>query len=443
MLRRIKEIIKKFLPYKWLLGYHWCLAQIAARIYNYPSRQLIVVGVTGTAGKSTTVNLIAKVLEAEGDKVGLASTMNFQIGDKSWTNTTKMTMLGPLKLQRFLREMLNVGCKYAVIETSSEGIRNFRHLGIEYDAAVLTNLTPEHIESHGSFEQYRAEKEKLFAGLVGKRSKILNKKVFPKISIINLDDPQCGSFWSYPVKKRLGFSLKPETVPAQMPFVAPDHLVLTPFRATFEVRGVPFKLNLPGIFNVYNALAAVSLAVGWELDLTKVSAKLAEIQSLDGRMEQVDCGQNFKIYVDYAHTPESLEQVYQTLQNQLKTQAGGRLIAILGSCGGGRDRAKRAPLGRLAGQYADVVIVTNEDPYDEPPQEIIDQVASGVAQTAFKGPLFKILDRKEAIAKACQLAVKNDIIILTGKGNEQWLMGPRGSRVSWDERKVIREILGC
>lgn len=461
------------------MTYHRVLAQIAGLVYGYPSRKMIVVGVTGTAGKSTTVNLIAKALEASGQKVGLASTMNFQIGDKRWTNATKMTMLGRFALQKMLCEMLRAGCRYAVIETSSEGIRNSRHLEIDYDAAVLTNLTPEHIESHGSFEKYRAEKEKLFAQLSKSYPKAVGGRRIVKLSVINVDDPNSGNFWQYEVEKRLGYGLDPELPDALHPII-PQNLAITSSGTTFSVNGVNFRLNLPGRFNVYNALAAIAVAIGWGLDLNQVSAKLAEVTTMDGRMEQIDCGQPFKIYVDYAHTPESLEQVYQTLRAQLDTPnralsaapvadaapipaPAPRLIAVLGSCGGGRDKAKRPILGRLAGQYADIAVITNEDPYDERPEAIIEQVAAGAEEilaaghvagatspaAQFNAPkkpipqLFKILDRREAIAKACQLARAGDIIVITGKGNEQWLMGPRGSRIPWDDRLVVKEVLGC
>lgn len=433
----MKYLLKKIIPkFVWQF-YHLSLAYLATLYYKFPSNRLIVVGVTGTAGKSTTVNLIARVLESAGYKVGLSSTLNFKIGKKEWINQTKMTMLGRFALQRLLRKMVKEDCQYAVIETSSEGIKQFRHLGINYDVLVFTNLTPEHIESHGSFEKYRQAKLKLFQRLMKMRRKKIKGKVIKKGIIVNLDDENAPYFLKYPADFVWGFSLDREKAEkfSSLSFLCPENLKFVYGKPQFSLFGENFNLNLPGKFNLYNCLAAICLGLSQDISLEKIRDALEKIDHLPGRLEKINLGQPFEIVVDYAHTPESLKQVYQLLRPLVK----GKMIAVLGSCGGGRDKAKRPKLGALAAQYADIVIITNEDPYDEDPWEIIHQVAKG-AQLIGK-EVFKILDRKEALEKAIALAKDNDLIIVTGKGSEQWIVGPRGKKIPWDDRMVIKEIL--
>jgi len=438
----MKQLFKKLIPKFIFQIYHFCLAYLAAFYYGFPSNKLIVVGVTGTAGKSTTVNLIAKVLEEAGYRVGLSSTMNFKIGTKEWINKAKMTMLGRFGLQKLLKQMVVAGCQYALIETSSEGIKQFRHLGINYDVAVFTNLTPEHIESHGSFEKYRAAKEKLFARLSKLPKKKINGKIIDKVIVVNLDDKNVEHFLKYKADKKYGFKImgqelevERKTVKWGLKVIEAKGLEVGQGYSTFTIRDLLFKIRLLGKFNVYNSLAAICVGLSQNISLKIASNALEKVKKISGRLELIDLGQAFKVIVDYAHTPESLKQVYQILEPLVKN----KMIAVLGACGGGRDKAKRPKLGKLAGQFADIIIVTNEDPYDENPMEIIDQVAAGISNQQVN--LFKILDRREAIKKAINLAGHGDVIIITGKGSEQWLMGPKGTKIPWDDRKIVKEEL--
>ena len=435
---------------------------------------MIVIGVTGTNGKSTTVNLIAKALESGGHKVGLTSTVLFKVAEKEWLNDKKMTMLGRFQLQRLLRQMVKVGCRYAVIEVSSEGIKQFRHSAINFDYVVFTNLTPEHLESHGGFENYKKAKGELFAGLTLKNKKTLLSQVIPKISVINLDDANADYFLQFNADKKIGFSsnnaggLADFRAKKADAFVCAKNIQVSKSGTGFELPFVAaqgdriIKLKLIGAFNVENALPAIIIAENEGIEFEKVKRGLEEVVVVPGRMEFINEGQNFDVLVDYAPEPASMGKLYETLKQTPRDGSGqareileiaslhavslamtGRIIHVLGSCGGGRDKARRPILGKMAGEKVDIVIVTNEDPYDDDPSEIIDQVAEGAIQSGKKldKNLFKIIDRRVAIAKAIELAKAGDLVLITGKGAEQAMAVQNGKHIKWDDRAVVREEL--
>jgi len=429
----MKKFLKKLIPKFIIKFYHWLLAFLANIFYGFPSRRLTVIGVTGTTGKSTTVNLIAQVLEEAGHQVGLTSTFNYRIGKKENINCSKMTMPGRFALQRMLKKMFTAGCSYAVVETSSEGIAQYRHWGIDYDLAVFTNLSPEHIESHGSFQLYKQAKGKLFQSLSG------SKRKTEKISVVNLDDQEANYFLNFWADQKWGYTTNQELVTnnREIKVVTAKNISLESWGSIFVIDDTKFVFNLVGLFNIYNALAAITVGLSLGIPLKTISQGLSRVKEMPGRLQEIDQGQNFKVIVDYAHEPKSLENVYSALA---KT-ATGKIIAVLGSCGGGRDKARRPVLGKLAAQYADLVIVTNEDPYDEDPQAIIDQVAAGASQVGkqLEKDLFKILDRRQAIKKALALAGRDDLVIITGKGAEQCIMSKGGQKIPWDDRQVVTE----
>jgi len=443
----IKFLIKKITPKSLLLFYHKCLAYLAAFFYGWPSRKMIVIGVTGTGGKSTVVSLIGRILEEAGYKVGWASTLNFKIAEKEWLNTLKMTMPGRFVLQKMLKQMLKAGCQYAIIETSSEGIVQSRHLGIDYDVAVFTNLTPEHIESHGSFEAYRAAKGELFKKLKIKNQKlkIIDGKEIKKVIVVNLADENAHYFLQFPADEYYGFAIKSVRMytndSQRIKKIIAENIKLNQNSSEFNINNSYFKISLLGQFNVENSLAAIAVALSQGINLEICQRALEKIKSIPGRLEIV-IDKPFQVIVDYAHTPDSLEKVYQLLTSLKNPES--KIIAVLGSAGGGRDKWKRPKLGALAAKYADDIIITNEDPYDEDPEEIIKQVAEGAKNTSLNQrkslSIYEILDRKEAIKKVISLAKEGDIIIITGKGCEQWIMGPKGKKIPWDDRKVVREI---
>ena len=408
----MKELVKKFIPSFLLDWYHFALAFLGAVLYRFPSKNIKVIGVTGTNGKTTVVNVTTRILEKAGYKVAALSSIRFKVGKEERKNFLKMTMPGRFKLQKFLREAVNKGCQYVVLEVTSEGIKQHRHKFIDFEAAVFTNLTPEHIEAHGGFENYKAAKGKLF-------------QVTKKIHVINIDDDNADYFMKFPAEKKYTYGLSQGEV---------------------KNSDLQLKLQLIGSFNIYNALAAICVSLSQGIRLETAKRAVEETEGVPGRMEEV-ISSPFKVFVDYAFTSNALEQVYKTLKTELLREARGKkrmefssppsqveMIAVLGACGGGRDKWKRPVLGELAAKYCERVIVTNEDPYDEDPMEIIEQVAQGT-----KGRAEKILDRREAIRKALGLAKAGDVVIITGKGCEPWIVEAHGKKIPWDDREVVKE----
>ncbi|PIR92770.1 hypothetical protein COT99_04465 [Candidatus Falkowbacteria bacterium CG10_big_fil_rev_8_21_14_0_10_43_10] len=461
---KILYSIKKLIPQKIFSkiqpAYHFVLAWLAAVLHRFPSNKLIVIGVTGTTGKSTSVHLIAKTLESAGYKVGYTSTAMFKVADKEWMNDKKMTMPGRFFTQSMLRRMVKAGCEYAIIETTSQGIEQFRHRFINYDILVFTGLYPEHIEAHGGFENYKLAKGKLFAHLARCKPKYVNakKKVqlikneikkihserVKKTVIVNQDDKYAEYFLSFKAEQKITFQR------AKIKFESNEYLVsnrnLSGEGISFTINETDFKLRLAGAFNLYNALAAVSAGLSQDLDLDKIKKGLESVSGVPGRFERIDEGQNFLVIVDYAFEPNAVSKLYEII-SQLPHR---RIIQVLGSTGGGRDISRRPLLGKIAGEKADIVVITNEDPYDDDPQIIIDQVAvgaekSGKTQNHSAGQeqsLFKILDRREAIRKALRLAREGDVVLITGKGCEQAMCLSGGKKIPWDDRQTAREELG-
>jgi len=339
-----------------------------------------------------------------------------------------MTMLGRFQTQKLLKEMVQEKCEYAIIETSSEGIKQYRHKGIDYDVAVFTNLTPEHLESHGGFENYKKAKGELFRQ---------NKGTF----IINADDENAEYFLSFAAEQKTVYSTNPANLVggAGMGEIIADDLEVSKTGSNFTIFGTDFELNLPGIFNVYNALAAVATVNALGVPLDKCAEALKKINGVPGRMEKIDEGQGFTVMVDYAPEVASVEQLYEAAQDMPHE----RIIHVLGSCGGGRDKDRQPKLGRIAGENADVVFVTNEDPYDDDPMSIIDAVAGGAVEAGKKDGenLFRILDRKKAIEQAIGMAEMGDLVLITGKGCEQAMCVAGGRKIEWDDREVAREAL--
>lgn len=416
MFRILKKIIPKPIFNFFQPAYHYSLSLLGALLYGFPSGKLSVIGVTGTKGKTTVVELIGSILEAAGFKTSLASTLRFKIGDKERRNLFKMTMPGRFFIQKFLRESVDAGCVYAVVEMTSEGAKQFRHKFIYPDALVFTNLAPEHIESHGSYEKYL-------------QAKLSIAKETKNAVIVNTDDKEGQKFLDLDIKNKVPYSLNDAAA------VKADEK-----GSSFQIGKLVIHSKLPGIFNVYNMLGAVAYAKFAGISEEKIKEGIEKIDFVRGRMEKINEGQSFDVVVDYAHTPDSLKAVYETYK-------GHRLVCVLGNTGGGRDKWKREEMGKIADKYCDQIILTNEDPYDESPTGIVEDIKKGIK----KKPVEIIMDRRVAINAAIQKVQtlrqaqgtgnQNYAILITGKGTDPYIMGPNGSKIEWDDAGVAREEL--
>ncbi len=431
--------MRKFVPDFLLDFYYLCWPALGAFLYGFPSKKLIVVAVTGTNGKSTVVDMCHSIFEEAGFKTASASSVRFKIGAKERPNLLKMTMPGRIGLQRFLKEAVDAGCKYAVLEVTSEGIKQQRHRFIEFDVAALTNLTPEHIESHGGFNEYRAAKGELFKKLKINRPKNFFGIAIPKVFVVNFDDENANYFFNFHADEKYGYRIKTgkKSVKIEKPIkiIEIDKYKSSPRGFQLQINGEKTILPLFGRFNLYNFLAATCIALSQGIDLSTIKKSIQNMHSVPGRMEIVTT-KLFKVVVDYAHTPDALIKVYQAMRD-LQTSRRSKLICILGSAGGGRDKWKRPEMGKIAARNCDRIILTDEDPYDEDPHRIISQIESGISN--FRPSIFKILDRREAIRKALAVARKGDMVIITGKGSEPWMCLARGKKIPWDDRKIVLE----
>lgn len=430
--------LRRLFPKQFLAMYHGLIAQAAALWYRHPTRHMVVVGITGTSGKTTTCLLLHAILQRAGHPTAMATTAVFAIGEESWVNDTKMSMLGRFRLQRFLRIALAAGCTHAVIETTSEGLAQNRHLGIDYDVAVLTNLTQEHVESHGSFAAYQQAKERLFRIL----TLTSHKRGTSKSIVVNADDPAAPAFLRHAAERYFTFSLQGKKLErAESVFV--ENITLSGRGSAFTFRhgahAQNAQLKLLGRMNIENSAAAGAVAFALGVQSEAIVLGLAHVESVPGRLEFIRHA-GVTVIVDYAFHPRAMEELYAVVA-ELPHR---RLIHVLGATGGGRDRSRRPVLGRMAGERASFVVVTNEDPYDEDPYKIMDDVLAGVLEIDGKvlnENVFKIFDRRDAIAKAVNLAKPGDVVLVTGKGNEQAIVVAGGRKIPWDDREVVREIL--
>lgn len=393
-----------------LQPYHYAWALGTALWYGFAARGMTIIGVTGTKGKSSVSDMLFTVLRHAGYKTAVAGTIRFAINDESEPNLFKMTLPGRGFIQRFLARAKKEGCDYAVVELTSEAALQSRHRFLSLDALVFTNLHKEHIESHGSFEKYAAAKFKLGEELVRSSKR-------PRAIIANSDDAQSPRFLALPVEEKIPFS-----------YNEAKDVVLGPGAASFTYRGVRFSLKLPGSFSIMNSLAVIKAAHFVGVPLETIAEALGGLERIPGRTERIEEGQDFTAVVDYAHTPDSLSALYAAYPV--------RKICVLGNTGGGRDTWKRPEMGRIADELCDVVILTNEDPYDEDPRAIAEAMVKGMKRS----PQI-IMDRREAIRAALHAARAGDAVLITGKGTDPYIMGPKGTKEPWSDARVVREEL--
>ncbi len=411
----IKHNLRRFTPAPLLSLYHFVLALLGAAVYRFPSRSLIVIGVTGTNGKSSTIEFINSIFEAAGYTTAISSSIRIQIGSHEQQSTGR-SMPGRFFIQRFMRQALDAHCSVAIIEMTSEGARQHRHRGIALDCLVFTNLAPEHIESHGSLAAYADAKFQL--GLALKRSA---KR--PRVMVANADDSESARYLALPVEKTIGFTLADTAK-----WSAAGN------GGHFHLDDTDISVHVAGDFNIKNAMAAAEVARAFGIHIADIKRGIEHIVHIPGRVEQLDCGQEFTVVIDYALTPDALEALYKTYGDRKK-------ICVLGSAGGGRDVWKRPVLGVIADTYCESVILTNDIAYDEDPFTIFNDIARDMKR---KPEI--IADRRLAIRRAIALAnahpIKSDVaVLITGMGIDAEITNANGDIESWSDIDVAREEL--
>lgn len=401
------------------------LSDLACAFYDNPSLSLNMIGVTGTNGKTTTTNLIATVLEDAGHHPALIGTIHNRLGREIYP-VHHTTPEAP-DLQELFRTFLNKGADYVVMEVSSHALEMQRVRGTEFDVTVFTNLTQDHLDFHQTMEEYLAAKGKLFSGL-GK-----GVKERRKFAILNSDDPYVEQLMELSSVPIITYGVKKNADVKAEQVIVTDKGVSFVLRYTNQT--LPVNLKLTGIFNVYNALAAIAVGLVEGVPAEAIIKSLEKVAGVPGRFERVDGGQNFTVIVDYSHTPDSLENCLKTAREF----AQGKIITVFG-CGGDRDRTKRPLMGEVAGRYSDYCIVTSDNPRSEEPRAIIDEIIPGLARVKGENYYTAITDRKEAIFQAIRRARAGDAVIIAGKGHEDYQI--IGTKVlDFDDRLVARQAL--
>lgn len=407
---------------------------IAAAYYGHPSRRLKVIGVTGTDGKTTTSTLIHAVLEAAGHTSGLITTVNARIGEREFDTGLHTTTPRAIDVQRLLAEMAAGGAEWAVLETTSHALAQHRTVGVDYDVAVMTNVTHEHLDEHGSFEAYRDAKASLFRALAN----AARKPGQPKLAVLNADDASAATFGRAEADRKLTYSLDA----ASGADVRAIEVELAAAGSSFRVAAPGYEplavqSKLPGRYNVANALAAISVGVALGLPGEAIVAGISRVGAIPGRMEVIDLGQPFTAIVDFAHTPNALRSAL-TVARELTR---GRVIAVFG-CAGERDVAKRPLMGEIAAQLADVTVITDEDRRREDVEAIMEQVAEGARRAGgVEGVSYmKEPDRGTAIERAVLLARPGDVVIVCGKGHEKSMCFGTEER-PWSDQAAVAAAL--
>lgn len=414
------------------------LAAIAAAYYGYPAIAMRVIGITGTDGKTTTTMLSSVALEAGGHTTGLMGTVDFKIAGRLWANDTRQSTPEAPEVQAMLRDMLDAGCSHAVLEATSHALSaQWNRLGgCLFDVAVLTNVTHEHLDYHGTVEQYRRDKARLFEMLGEQASGSLKQR---KIAIVNADDPHHHMFLdAAPASaERLSYAVHAPADIRAVELVSTRDGLRFGLQTPWGNRSVALKLT--GDFNVHNSLAALSVALAEGVDLDAALVALAAVPGVRGRMQRIEAGQPFTVLVDYAHTPGSFEK----LMGLVRPLTTGKLIAVFGSAGE-RDREKRPLQGAVAARYCDLVVLTDEDPRLEDRHEIIEQIAAGAQEEVRRSgrlcECWQIADRRTAIRAAFEAAQAGDIVLLLGKGHEGSIIYADG-KMDWDEAAEARRAL--
>lgn len=424
--------MKSFIPKPVKRLYHLAWAILSILLYGRPSKKMVIIGVTGTDGKTTTSSLIYEGLKASGKKVAMINGLSFVLPSKEWKNHSDNSTPGRLSIRKFLKQAYQEGCEMVVLEVTSWGLEQHRLLGVAIDIAVITNFAHEHLDLHGSMQRYRAMKGKLFKMLNSTR-----KGDQPKVAIINKDDETASFFARFKADTQWFYSRKNTEVEFYAGEAKQENGLSFELKALGET--YPATLKIKGDFNVTNALAAIAACHAAGIS---VETALQGVQNLDqvaGRMEFIDEGQDFDVVVDFAHTPQSFEAIFSSMRK--KIGADKRIIAVYGSAGG-RDASRRKTQGEIAGRYVDFSILTTDDPRTEDPKAIADVIATGLQEHGkhSDSDYVFIQDRGEAIAKAIQMAKPGDAVLMLSMGDYDVMYVGHG-KIKWSDREAAKQAL--
>lgn len=422
MKQAIKALIPKALFRQLVNPYHWLESFIANVRYGFPARDMYVVMITGTNGKTTTASYLGNILGAAGHNVGVCSTAYFEVNGQRIPNDLNFTVTNPFKLQAMLSQMRKAGIDYLVLEVTSHALAQHRVWGVPCDVAVMTNLTQDHLDYHGTMENYAAAKGKLFA-----------RK--PKFIVLNRDDKWFDFFNQFPAGEQKMTYGADEHAEARINDVK-LHKQGSDVRLKIDhTTDLSFTTKLPGKFNVYNATAAATAAYVMRVDTDKIVEGIESLAGVPGRLERIDAGQPFDVIVDYAHTPDALENLLETLKHLTRN----RLILVFGATGD-RDKGKRPIMGEIAARLTDRIVLTDEESYNEDPAQIRHMLMEGIISGGGGSKVDEVPDRKQAIEKALSIARRGDTVVVTGMGHEQYRI-INGRREPWHEPTVIRNLL--
>ncbi len=432
MPKSLKKLIAPIIPKPILNAYHYGESIVASQKYSNPSNKMIMIGIVGSKGKTTTANMLWSILSADGTRVGLIGTANIKYGQKEELNKYHMTMPGALVLQKILANMASINCKYVVMEVPSEGQTQYRHIGINFDVLVFTNVTSELMAAHDfSLNTLHKHNKRVFKKLHQSKRKTINSKIIQKLVVANSDSKDSKEYLIFPADKKITFGTKSANYKL-------GDVSGTKNGISFEVNNVHYKLKMLGKINAINAVGAIATASELGASKDSIVKGLSSLAVIPGRMEVIESNRAFLVIVDYAHEQTSMTALMDGAKDLIPK--GGQIITLLGAEGGGRDSAKRPVMGQICTKGSDIIILTNVDPYEDNPMDIINDIKKGALKAgAIEGKtMFIIPDRREGIYKALELAGKNDLVLITGKGSEQSIV-IGGKSSPWDDRKVVRE----
>ncbi len=430
MAHQIKKILGRFFPIQSIINWCWHLPQeiFLTFLFGFPGRKMKVIGVAGTKGKTTTAYFISQLLEASGERTALYSTAAIKIGEKERLNELKMTTPGGVFLRRFLRDARRAGCTYVVLEVSSHALKQFRLWGIPFVAVVITNMMPDHLDYHKTAQDYTMSHMRMF----GART---------RVTVVNGDDENSSTFAK--MRRRvLTFGAR-EYNTFRIANISSTETGMS-FDVSYYGRTDHYNVPYIGEYNAYNTTAALATLYGLDIPIKNLSGAVSNLIPAPGRMEKIHSDKGFDVIVDYAHSPDSFENLFKAI----KPLAKGKIIAVTGACGD-RDARVRPKMGELLAEYCDQTVITNDDPYTEDPEKIMNELISGLTanrESRIANRMienvnwWKIPDRKSAIQKGIELAGYNDMVLVLGKGSEQWQVF-KDKKVPWDDRKVVKEIL--